>query len=123
MTDDDQADIPEVTDIGAMTPRQLAREMGYSVRNAEQQRRIARDEWCGDCFEVGPDGLARPLGHGEFWNPGPGETRSLPWPDGTYGRQPRNRIRRWRKAWAADRQAGPISGDQVDGSDGQTHDL
>jgi hypothetical protein len=92
-----------VIDLGAMTLRQIARQLRCGIAQAEEHRSIARGEWCGDLLEIGEDGRTRPQHHGEFWNPGPGEARSDPWPDGTFGRQPRNRIRRWRKAWAAER--------------------
>jgi hypothetical protein len=126
MSDEPRSAPRRVIDLGTMTPRQIARRFRCGLFQAEQLRWEARGDWCGDLIEIGADGLARPRDHGEFWNPGPGEARTAPWPDATHGRQPRNKVRRWRKAWAAERSARfaaelAASPDPGDGPDG--HDL
>lgn len=55
----------------AMTPEAYAALMGMSVDRAREQLAILRDEWRSDRVEVGPDGLARPVAHGDNWTPQP----------------------------------------------------
>ena len=88
MTDVHQGETVNLEDL---TPEQIAARLGISLREAQELLTITRGEWCGDVFDVGPDGLARPLDHGANWNPGKGEARTHPWPDGTFGRMRRRR--------------------------------
>ena len=88
MTDEHKGEPIPFTDL---TPEQIAARLGMSLHEARELLTITRGEWCGDVIETGPDGLARPLDHGDNWNPGKGEARSRPWPDGTYGRKRRRR--------------------------------